>query len=296
MDLDSNSIFADSGGEVGESTPAGSIPAELGGYRIVRELYPDETFAAIAPGGRRVVLKLLDADCLLNGALHPAVRERLARVRELAHAGVANLHSVERDQGRIYLVWDFVEGMTLDEWALDRPDGAPDDSRRDLARVARELVLCAESLHARGIVHGSIHGRNALLDDSGRLRLTHVSPFLYNDPADDAAAIVDLLHELSGAKGWTGTPLQRMLQSARERTPSLRELGSRIAALIELRDGGPWRAEDPRGQRRRRFTTALAGAAAAVVACALWLGMRAYVARQSPAPPRPAQADPEAMR
>ena len=41
----------------------------------------------------------MDHDCLLRGQLHPSIRERLSRVRELAHGGVANLYGVGRDGG-----------------------------------------------------------------------------------------------------------------------------------------------------------------------------------------------------
>ena len=65
-------------------------PTELCGYPVDSALSPEGTsFLAIGPGGRGVVLKKLPEDCLLGDALHPSIRERLARVRELAHGGVA---------------------------------------------------------------------------------------------------------------------------------------------------------------------------------------------------------------
>src|SRR5258708_16817596 len=114
---------------------------------------------------------MLDRDCLVrpppNPKLHPNIRDRLARVRELAHGRVANLHGVEHDQGLVYLVWEYVAGLTLEDWALD-----PAVQPRDLLLTARELILTLESLHARGIVHGSIHGRNVIVDTTGTLHLT----------------------------------------------------------------------------------------------------------------------------
>src|SRR5947209_12714971 len=88
--------------------------SEIGGYGVERTLVPGQSWLACAPGGRRVVLKALDEDCLWKGQLHPNIRDRLARVRELAHAGVANLYGVERDGPLTYLVWEHVPGDTLD--------------------------------------------------------------------------------------------------------------------------------------------------------------------------------------
>src|SRR4051812_50121461 len=68
---------------------------------------------------RKVVLKPLDGDCLLDGQLHPMIRQRLERVRELPLTGVANLIGVERVHGDAQLVWEFVDGTPLAEYSGD---------------------------------------------------------------------------------------------------------------------------------------------------------------------------------
>lgn len=154
--------------------------ADIGGYRVLRVLRTDRTWLAEGVGGRRVVLKVLEEDCLLRGQLHANIRERLERVRELAHGKVANLYGVERIGQQVYLVWEYVDGQTWEE------RGKPGEAARDLVRAV-------EGLHARGIVHGAIHGRNVLIDSYGHLRLTHISPLLYNDVAEDIDAVARLL-------------------------------------------------------------------------------------------------------
>src|ERR1700712_5367609 len=93
--------------------------SEIGGYQVVRTLAPDQTWLATAAGGtgRTLVLKALDQDCIWKSQLHPNVKDRLGRVRELAHAGVANLYGVERDGGLTYLVWEYILGETLADLA-----------------------------------------------------------------------------------------------------------------------------------------------------------------------------------
>jgi tRNA A-37 threonylcarbamoyl transferase component Bud32 len=94
-------------------------------------------------------------------------------VRELPVKCVANLIGVERDDAGVpQLVWEFVPGVPL-----------ADVRDADWLRLSREVVLAVQSLHAAGIVHGAIHAGNVILDDAdGDVRLTHVSPLLYNDP------------------------------------------------------------------------------------------------------------------
>jgi hypothetical protein len=209
-------------------------PADLGDYRVVRALTPGQTFLARAPGGREVVLKMLGDDCLLRGQLHPSIRERLARVRELAERGVANLHGVERDGPHTYLVWDFVPGTTFDQLGLE-----PGLSHREMVGLARELVLVVESLHAAGIVHGAIRPGNVILDASRRLRLTHVSPLLFSDTALDVAAVIDLLRETVARRGESDLPLGRALAAAKAEPVALRELSTRLAGLRDPREPSP---------------------------------------------------------
>lgn len=249
-----------------EAVPTSS-PHEIGGYTIIEPLRGGETFLAEAPGGRKIVLKILPADCLLEDQLHPAIYERLARVRELAERNVANLHGVERDGEFTYLVWDFVPGVALSEWggpsrgaternrresphpgARERGQGPAQLSYRELLFVARELVLTIESLHGAGIVHGAINPGNVIFDrDDAHVRVTHVSPMLHNDPQRDADAIVQVLQSALETKKDRESPLGAALQQARMQRANLRQLSDLLANVPE-----PGKARGMRGEPGER--------------------------------------------
>src|SRR5689334_14602195 len=153
----------------------------------------------ITRAGRKIVLKKLDDDCLLDGQLHPSIKLRLERVRELPVRCVANFLGVERDDAGIaHMVWEFVPGTAL-----------ADVKSADWLKLSREVVLAVQSLHAAGIVHGAIHGGNVILDDTADIRLTHVSPLLYTDPDHDAADVIAMLDALVNEHA-PGTPLAEM--------------------------------------------------------------------------------------
>src|SRR5688572_7352857 len=118
---------------------------DIGGYQVIRELAPGRTWLARADGGRDVVLNALDEDCLWKGQLHPNIKDRLGRVRCLAHVVVANPYGVEQAGSRAYVVWEFVPGRTVDEYA-----GEGRRTARDVLSIMRELILGVEMLHARG--------------------------------------------------------------------------------------------------------------------------------------------------
>lgn len=257
----------------------------------MRDLAGGRTYEAMGESGRRVVLKRLEEDCLLSGregvVLHSQIRDRLTAVRELAHPQVANLYAVERDGDFTFMVWEHLAGEPLDAWAT-----AEGREQRQVMLLARELVLAVEGLHTLGIVHGQLHAANVLVEDR-RVRLTHVSPLLYTDAAEDAAAVVGMLREVVAARGEAQTPFGQLIEQAeRERRP-LASLATALALLLDPRSPRvePEAVEEltPRG---RSLTAAVFVALLGVlVAWALWQ----YSLARRPAPPMPPEAPPEAL-
>jgi protein tyrosine kinase len=252
--------------DVPATTP--EIPADICGYPVDCALSDKDSYLAIGPGGRGVVVKRMEDDCILKGQLHPAVRERLGRVREIAHGGVANLFGIERDAGRTWLIWEYVQGKPFDDYAAN-----PERSLRELAAAGREVALALDLLHLQGIVHGAVHGGNVIVSPGGAVRLTHVSPLLYSDPAHDADAVAALLESAVALRGGENSSLGWLLARAREERLGLRALAARLAALIESREledtAGAHADEDHRPRRRALYgavAVALFGAGAGVAA------------------------------
>ncbi len=256
--------------------PAPPLP----GYRVVR-LTSETSYLCLAPGDRYVILKPVDEDCLLTGGLHPSIKERLGRVRELAHAGVANLYSVERDAaGGAWLVWEYVGGNTLDDVLAARP------TPRDLWIIVRELILAIEALHACGIVHGALHERNVLAEGTRHVRLTHVSPLLYTEIGDDESALLDMLERIAVA------PHERLGEiagDARSKPQPLRWVRSRLAGLIESRDV-PTTSPVPEIEPTSRRTTLVAAVCVAIGGLAIAYGVKLYTSTPSVDATPPPQA------
>jgi tRNA A-37 threonylcarbamoyl transferase component Bud32 len=245
------------------------VPAELCGYAIDSPLPGDTGFLAIGPAGRRLTLKPLDERCLLRGLLHPSIHERLSRVRELPHPGVANFHGVGCDHGAAYLIWEFVDGEPFDQYALHK-----NRSQRELAIAARELVLAVGSLHLQGIVHGALVSGNILVSRSGSVRLTHISPMLFSDPAVDAESVLALLHWAVEQRDELKTALGTLIDACHSQRRSLRDVAGRLAAFLESRDfEEPPAAMEPLGavpRRRSLLGAALVALAGIGISLAVW--------------------------
>src|SRR5262245_64692615 len=111
----------------------------LGAYQIVATLHPDKSFLALDGRNRKVVLKMLPADCLLEGQLNPNIADRLRRVREIAMTSVANLRGVERDGDQAFLVWEFIDGEPFDGYAAN-----PRKTASQAHELVRELISTVE--------------------------------------------------------------------------------------------------------------------------------------------------------
>jgi len=208
-------------------------------------------------GSRRVVLKRLDDDCLLDGQLHPSIRERLERVRELPLRGVANLLGVERgaDDAVTHLVWEYVPGTPLED---------VDGDEATWRRLCREVILAVQALHAAGIVHGAIHARNVIVDSAtGEVRLTHVSPLLYNDADQDEADTIRMLRDLVASELPHST-LANDLDEADAAVLRLRDLYARLAEPAAARSTSADGAQASPNIRARAILLAAAAALAGI--------------------------------
>jgi hypothetical protein len=226
-----------------------SVPVEICGYPVDRALSAEHpSYLAIGPGGRGVALKKMDPECLLNGTLHPTVRDRLNRIRELAHPGVANLFGVGREGNDAYLIWEFVDGVPFEAYVADVRR-----TPRELATLARELILAVDLLHVQGIVHGALIGNNVIIAPGSSVRLTHVSPLLYHDPAVDVECLLNLLDQIAGNREEHAASFAHLLAEARHGRIGLRQLATGMAALPEPRDArADEEPEIPRSVHRRR--------------------------------------------
>jgi tRNA A-37 threonylcarbamoyl transferase component Bud32 len=230
--------------------------------------------------------------------LHPNIRDRLGRVRELALTGVANFLGVCRDPENAYdsyaawLMWEYVEGQTFDGYAADTAH-----SERDVALAARELILTIDSLHLQGIVHGSIKGSNVLIDPTGAIRLTHVSPLLYTDPVEDAQSAVEMLWSAVRTRGAEETPLGVAVKEAVDAMgngpqAALRQLGARLAAKAEPGkplDIGPDAVSSPASGRDRWLRRRSLMGALFITLLGLAVAYGIWHAIGKPSPPRPRQ-------
>src|SRR5438067_2015514 len=112
--------------------------------------------------GRLVALKRLAPDA------DTARFEREARaVASLAHPNITQLYDYGEDEGRPYMVLEYVPGGTLEERL--RTQSVPSDD--ETFGIAAGIAAGLAHAHARGVVHRDLKPANVLFDEEGRPKL-----------------------------------------------------------------------------------------------------------------------------
>jgi WD40 repeat protein/tRNA A-37 threonylcarbamoyl transferase component Bud32 len=111
---------------------------------------------------RIVAIKVPRASSLARGEDQDRFLREARSVAQLRHPGIVPVYEVGQQDGRPFLVSDFVQGRTLADMLTAR--------RPTLHEAALILAAVADALqfaHERGVVHRDVKPSNIMLDDAG---------------------------------------------------------------------------------------------------------------------------------
>ena len=117
---------------------------------------------------RRVAIKLMHRDIASDSDQLERFRREARSVAQLSHPHVVGVIDVGEDDGRPYIVFEYVEGETLKD-RIRRLGPLPVD---EAVAYAIEIARALGAAHARGIVHRDIKPQNVLIDEEGAAKVT----------------------------------------------------------------------------------------------------------------------------
>lgn len=117
--------------------------------------------------GRRVAIKVLTPEAMSE----PEAKDRFLQEARLAsniqHENIISIFDFGEDEGRPFMVMEFVEGESLR--AAIEGGRAGDIAER--IRIARQAARALEHIHTRKVIHRDIKPENIHLDRMGKVRL-----------------------------------------------------------------------------------------------------------------------------
>jgi serine/threonine protein kinase len=140
-----------------------------------------ELVELIGKGGMSSVFKaqdgLLDRTVAIK-VLHPhytddeeyveRFRREARAVAQLSHPNIVTVIDRGEDEGRQYIVFEYVEGENLKQ-LLQRTGPMP---LRDVLLLGLQMARALAFAHARGLVHRDVKPQNVLLNDDGQAKMT----------------------------------------------------------------------------------------------------------------------------
>ncbi len=199
------------------------------------------------------IIKVTKPDPLGEGT-EPRRFQEEARIATLVrHPNVAALYDFSRlPDGSFYMVWEFIDGVTLEEW-LRRHGPMP--AGRALG-VARQVLAGLSEIHAQGIVHRDLAPDNIMLREvaGGRLQAKIIDLGIAKRVASDAMPMTGTGMFLGKLKYCS--PEQAGALPRGETLDGRSDLYSFGAVLYEMLTGRPpFEAETPEGYLGKHLHT-----------------------------------------
>jgi eukaryotic-like serine/threonine-protein kinase len=144
----------------------------LGNYRVLERLGGGATAGVFLCEHRvmnhRVAVKVLDQQLLLQDANTLLRFRREARAAAaLSHPNIVRTLDFDEDAGRHFLVMEYVEGVTLDQWMKRNPKAPP----RAFVNFILQAALGLHHIHRARLIHRDLKPGNLLLDKQGTVKI-----------------------------------------------------------------------------------------------------------------------------
>jgi len=146
---------------------------------------------------RQVALKVLAHETSTDPDRRARFEREARAIAALNHPGIVTIHSVEEDQGLLFITMELVEGQTLAQ--VIPASGMP---LNELLKVAIPLADAVGTAHQRGIMHRDLKPANVMIGRDGRVKVLDfgLAKQQSQEPVQDETALQPTAHATAEGK------------------------------------------------------------------------------------------------
>ena len=152
-----------------QATNDAAVVCRLGQFDLVEQLGMG-TFGAVWRARDTTLDRTVAVKVPRRGQLDRSEEEKFFRearsAAQLRHPNIVPVHEVGRDGDSIYIVSDFIRGVTLADTLADTQV-----THRESAELLLTIVEALDHAHQAGVVHRDLKPQNIMVDDAGQPHL-----------------------------------------------------------------------------------------------------------------------------
>ncbi|MBQ5530943.1 MAG: serine/threonine protein kinase, partial [Kiritimatiellae bacterium] len=137
-------------------------------YRVVRQLgHGGMGSVSLAKDmqldGKLFAIKMLPSIFASNKRAYRQLKDEALVAMKLTHPNIVTLRAFEENDGNPFLVMDYIEGLTLDDYLAgkDRLSG------EETAKILKPIAAALDYAHGEGVVHRDVKPANVMIRKDG---------------------------------------------------------------------------------------------------------------------------------
>ncbi len=115
--------------------------------------------------GKLFAIKMLPSILVANKRAYAQLKSEALVAMKLVHPNIVQIRAFEENNNNPFLVMDYIDGETLDDYLGERGIG---NGEGDIIRLLKPIAEALDYAHAEGVVHRDIKPANVMIRKDGR--------------------------------------------------------------------------------------------------------------------------------